>query len=99
MELQLLLILAIAFVVLGPEKMVELAGMLGEALRKVREAWDELRYQLYLEELNRKIYEETKDQKPEEGLYSTMEERQDEPAGTPQDATDGTPEGTKKQAD
>ncbi|MGK0690149.1 MAG: twin-arginine translocase TatA/TatE family subunit, partial [Aquificaceae bacterium] len=46
---ELLVILAVAFIFLGPERMVEVATKLGELLRKVRETWDELRYQLYVE--------------------------------------------------
>ncbi|MCI4458014.1 MAG: twin-arginine translocase TatA/TatE family subunit [Thermocrinis sp.] len=57
---ELILILLVALIVLGPEKTIELAGKLGELLRKVRETWDELRYQLYLEEINRKVMEKSK---------------------------------------
>lgn len=94
---ELLVILAVAFIFLGPERMVEVATKLGELLRKVRETWDELRYQLYVESINKKIMEESKDvetyQEPEE----VREE--DATAGTSQDAPDGTSEGAKKQAD
>jgi len=92
---ELILILLVALIVLGPEKTIELAGKLGELLRKVRETWDELRYQMYLEEINRKVMEESKkleeEAKTEEGLKN-------EPRAS-QDATDGTSEGTKTKAD
>lgn len=72
---ELILILLVALIVLGPEKTVELAGKLGELLRKIRETWDELRYQMYLEEINRKIMEESKnleeEAKTEEVLKKT----------------------------
>ncbi len=58
MELQLILVLLIAFLVLGPERMMDLAVKLGEMMRKVREIWDEIRLQAYMEEMNRKVMEE-----------------------------------------
>jgi sec-independent protein translocase protein TatB len=60
MELQLILVLLIAFLVLGPERMMDLAVKLGEMMRKVREVWDEIRLQAYMEEMNRKVLEEEK---------------------------------------
>ncbi len=94
---ELLVILAVAFIFWGPERMVEVATKLGELLRKVRETWDELRYQLYVENINKKIMEESKDVE----TYQEPEEVQEEDAatGTSQDAPDGASEGTKKQAD
>ncbi|MFN3975531.1 MAG: twin-arginine translocase TatA/TatE family subunit [Aquificaceae bacterium] len=85
---ELLVILAVAFIFLGPERMVEVATKLGEFLRKVRETWDELRYQLYVESINKKIMEESKEVQEEDAT-----------AGTSQDAPDGASEGAKKQAD
>ncbi|MFN7066010.1 MAG: twin-arginine translocase TatA/TatE family subunit [Aquificaceae bacterium] len=93
---ELLVILAVAFVFLGPERMVEVATKLGELLRKVRETWDELRYQVYMENINKKIMEETKDMKDPTPNQEVQE------YGKPrssQDAPDGASEGTKKQAD
>ena len=58
MEIQLLIVLIIAFVILGPERMMDLAVKLGEMMRKVRETWDEIRMQAYMEEINRKVLEE-----------------------------------------
>ncbi len=58
MEIQLLIVLIIAFVVLGPERMMDLAIKLGEAMRKIRETWDEIRMQAYMEEINRKVMEQ-----------------------------------------
>jgi sec-independent protein translocase protein TatB len=92
---ELILILLVAMIVLGPEKTIELAGKLGELLRKVRETWDELRYQMYLEEINKKVMEESKGLEEE---TKTEEVLEDEPR-TSQDATDGTSEGTKTKAD
>ncbi len=104
MELQILLILAVAFLVLGPEKSMEMATKLGEFLRKIREVWDELRYQMYMENLNRKIMEETKDTQVEDEFVKALQEeeaKEDEHAktGAPDDAPDGPSEGAKKQAD
>ncbi len=94
---ELLVILAVAFIFLGPEKMVEVATKLGEFLRKVRETWDEIRYQLYVESINKKIMEESK----EEETYQEEKEVKEEDGAlrTSQDAPDGTSEGAKKQAD
>ena len=106
---ELLVILAVAFIFLGPEKMVEVATKLGEFLRKIRETWDELRYQIYIENINRKIMEETKDTSPNEGIpspnqdiytdYTEEVKEEDGKSRTSQDALNGASEGTKKQAD
>ncbi|MFN7066118.1 MAG: twin-arginine translocase TatA/TatE family subunit [Aquificaceae bacterium] len=98
---ELLIILAVAFIFLGPEKMVDVATKLGEFLRKIRETWDELRYQIYLENINRKIMEETKDidyNTPSPNQIQEVKE-EDGTSGTSQDAPDGASEGAKKQAD
>jgi len=107
---ELILILLVALIVLGPEKTIELAGKLGELLRKVRETWDELRYQMYLEEINRKVMEESKNLEEEETMKLTeesnsleektkTEEVLEDGSRASQDATDGTSEGTKTKAD
>ncbi|MEJ5339508.1 MAG: twin-arginine translocase TatA/TatE family subunit [Aquificaceae bacterium] len=103
---ELLVILAVAFIFLGPERMMEVATKLGEFLRKIRETWDELRYQLYMESVNKKIMEESKDVSPQADSYDLIEEAQHEEvkkengeSGTSQDAPDGASEGTQKQAD
>ncbi len=57
MEFQLILVLIIAFIILGPERMMDLAFKMGEALRKVREMWDEVRMQAYVENINKSIME------------------------------------------
>ena len=100
MELQLLLILAVAFLVLGPEKTMELATKMGELIRKVRETWDELRYQMYIENLNKKITEETKESDSAEE-YTKEEVKKDEhgETSTTYDAPDRPSERTQKQAD
>ena len=112
---ELILILLVALIVLGPEKTIELAGKLGELLRKVRETWDELRYQMYLEEINRKV-EESKNLEEEDKTeleeitklteeYNSLEENTkteevlEDGSRTSQDATDGTSERTKTKAD
>ena len=92
---ELILILLVAMIVLGPEKTIELAGKLGELLKKVRETWDELRYQMYLEEINRKVMEESKNLKEEAKTEEVLEDG----SRTSQDAADGTSEGTKTKAD
>ncbi|RMH80472.1 MAG: preprotein translocase subunit TatA [Acidobacteria bacterium] len=97
---ELIVILAVAFIFLGPERMMEVATKLGEFARKIRETWDELRYQMYLENVNRKIDEESKSISYEEAI--TLEEeakKEDDQSGPSQDALDGASEGTKKQAD
>ncbi|MCS6875248.1 MAG: twin-arginine translocase TatA/TatE family subunit [Aquificaceae bacterium] len=105
---ELLVILAIAFIFLGPEKMIEVATKLGEFLRKIRETWDELRYQLYLENISRKIDEQSRElPKVEEPIqYETSQEekpqevnKNDGESETSKDASDGASEGAKKQAD
>jgi sec-independent protein translocase protein TatB len=92
---EIALILLVAFIFLGPEKMMELATKLGDLLRKVRETWDELRYQMYMESINQKVLEEQK--KVDE--LEDQEVKEDGTAGTSQDAPNGTPEGTQKPTD
>ena len=113
MELQILLILILAFIVLGPERMMDLAVKLGELMRKARDMWDEVRLQTYMEEMNRKIMEESEevrieDETEEDGetqdIYTEEEEdiedehRADGEARPPDDASDGTPERTQDKA-
>ncbi|HIP43653.1 MAG TPA: hypothetical protein EYG91_07225 [Aquifex aeolicus] len=68
MELQLLLILIIAFLLLGPEGMLNLATKLGEFARQARDLIDQIRMEAYVEEFNKKILEEEKRMKEEEVL-------------------------------
>ncbi len=113
MELQLLLVLLIAFIVLGPERMMDLAVKLGEAVRKIRQTWEEIKFQAYMEEMNRKILEEeekaledktedeTEDEDMEELPQDTSEEikkDESEQARAPDDASDGTSEGAQNKA-
>lgn len=65
MELQLLLILIIAFLLLGPEGMLNLATKLGELARQARDIIDQIRMEAYVEEFDKKILEEEKKMKEE----------------------------------
>ncbi len=57
MEIQLIIVLLIAFLILGPERMMDLAVKLGEMVRKIRDMWEEVKMQAYMEEVNRKVME------------------------------------------
>ncbi len=59
MELQLLLILAVAFVVFGPEKMLEFATQLGRIVRKVRQEWASIQLELQAAELKEQLKKTT----------------------------------------
>ncbi len=97
---EIALILIVALIFLGPEKMMELATKLGELLRKLRETWDELRYQMYMEEINRKVMKEQEDMSIDDVKEEQQKEVEDDgKARTSQDAPDGTSEGTQKQTD
>ena len=106
---EILIILLVAMVVLGPEKTIELATKLGEFLRKIRETWDELRYQMYMENLNKKIMEESEqtqslEESQEEGVLEYIEEVkakevEENESGTTKNASDGTSEGTQAKTD
>ncbi|MEN3034146.1 MAG: twin-arginine translocase TatA/TatE family subunit [Aquificaceae bacterium] len=91
---EILVILVVALIFLGPERMLEVATQIGEMLRKVRQTWDELRYQLYLENLRAK-----------QGSYLNQEnssedgENPDAGTGTSENAPDGASERAPKQAD
>lgn len=96
---EVIVILVVALVFLGPERMLELATQIGEMIRKVRQTWDELRYQLYLENLRAKQQPYT--QQSEKIAEENVEDGEDPStrAGTSQDAPNGASEGASKQAD
>ena len=80
MELQLILVLFIAFILLGPEGMLNFATKLGEFVRKARELIDQIKMEAYLEEFNRKMMEEEKRMKeelPEDIAEELKEELED----------------------
>ncbi|GAB6064968.1 hypothetical protein JCM9492_00600 [Aquifex pyrophilus] len=78
MELQLLLILIIAFIFLGPEGMLNVATKLGELARQARELIDQIKMEAYVQELNKKIMEEEKELKEEEPPEDIAEELKEE---------------------
>ncbi len=82
---QVIIILVIAYIVLGPEKMMEVATKLGEFGRKAREFIDEIKMQAYIENVNKKVLELEKEQSKEIA----------DGEGTSQSSTDGAPSGTK----
>ncbi len=109
MEIQLLLVLIIAFIVLGPERMIDLAVRMGDAFRRVREVWDEVRMQAYMESVNRKVMEEEEE---EEDYNDDLDEPAKEPEpreeelrngrgkrSAPDNAPDRAPEGAENKAD
>ena len=59
MELQLLLILVVAFIVFGPEKMLEFATQLGRIVRKVRQEWASIQLELQAAELKEQLKKTT----------------------------------------
>jgi len=92
MEIQLLIVLIIAFIVLGPERMIDLAVKMGDAFRKVREVWDEVRMQAYMESVNRKVMEEGDEPLPdvEDGDYNDdLEEDSEEPESQEEELGNG----------
>ncbi|MEZ0361599.1 MAG: twin-arginine translocase TatA/TatE family subunit [Hydrogenobacter sp.] len=92
---EIALILIVAFIFLGPEKMMELATKMGEFMRKIRDTWDELRYQMYVENINKKVLEEQEEAQSVEEIDKEVKENAT--PRTAQDASDGTPERTEKQ--
>ncbi len=62
MELQILLILAIGLIVLGPERMINLAVEIGKFMRNLRDTWEELKYEAYMESLHRELIEGQKEE-------------------------------------
>ncbi len=57
---QIVVILIIAYLVLGPEKMMDLAFKMGQLTRKAKEVLDEIKMQAYIENVNKKVLEEEK---------------------------------------
>jgi Sec-independent protein translocase protein TatA len=55
MELQLLVILAVALIVFGPEKMLQFATELGKWVRKIKQEWAQIQMELEMEELKKKL--------------------------------------------
>ncbi|HEK25166.1 MAG: twin-arginine translocase TatA/TatE family subunit [Hydrogenobaculum sp.] len=84
---QIIIILVIAYIVLGPEKMMDVATKLGEFTRKTREFIDEIKMQAYIENVNKKVLELEKEQ-------TNTEEKKDG-EGTSESSTDGASSGTK----
>ena len=59
MELQLLVILAVAFIVFGPEKMLEFATQLGKFMRKLKKEWATFQMELEMEKLKEELKKNT----------------------------------------
>ena len=78
MDLEILLILIVAFIFLGPQGMLEVATKLGELLRKSREILDQLKMEAYMQELNKKMLEEQeKEDLPDDISKELQEELED----------------------
>lgn len=82
---QVIIILVIAYIVLGPEKMMDVATKLGEFTRKARSFMDEIKMQAYIESVNKKVLELEKEA-PKENVDGE---------GTAQSSSDGASSGTK----
>jgi Sec-independent protein translocase protein TatA len=61
MELQLLVILLVALVVFGPEKMLEFATQMGRFVRKMKQEWAQIQLELQMQELKKKLDMQTKE--------------------------------------
>jgi Sec-independent protein translocase protein TatA len=55
MEFQILVILTVAFLVFGPEKMLEFATQLGKLVRRIKQEWNNIKLELQMEELKREL--------------------------------------------
>ena len=55
MELQLLVILAVAFLLFGPEKMLEFATNIGRMVRKLRQEWAQIQMEMELSRLKEEL--------------------------------------------
>jgi len=55
MELQIIVILAVAFLIFGPEKMLEFAIQLGRLIRRLKQEWNNIQLELQMEELKREL--------------------------------------------
>jgi sec-independent protein translocase protein TatB len=61
MELQLLVILVVALLVFGPERMLEFATQMGRFVRKMRQEWAQIQMELQMQELKKKLEMDTKE--------------------------------------
>jgi len=59
MELQLLLILVVAFLVFGPEKMVEFATQLGRIVRQIKKEWASIQLEAQMAQLKEELKKQT----------------------------------------
>ena len=59
--MEILVVLLLGFLILGPDRMIESARMLGKGFRQVREATDEITTSLSVD-----LYEENKVENPDE---------------------------------
>jgi Sec-independent protein translocase protein TatA len=59
MEFQLLVILAVAFIVFGPEKMLEFAAQLGKLVRRIKQEMAEIQLDMEMEKLREDLKKQT----------------------------------------
>lgn len=74
MELQLLLILAVAFIVFGPEKMLEFATQLGRLMRRLRSEWAQIQMEIQAAELKEQLKKQTSEGETKVKEYLSKEE-------------------------
>jgi len=77
MELQILVILAVALIVFGPEKMLQFAGELGKWIRKAKQEWAQIQMELEMQDLKRKWEKEAKEgeEKVKQYLFGETEKK------------------------
>jgi len=75
MELQLLVILAVAFILFGPEKMLEFATQLGKFLRKIKKEWATFQMELEIEKLKEELKKTTSEGEEKVKNYLRSEEK------------------------
>jgi Sec-independent protein translocase protein TatA len=74
MELQLLLILAVALIVFGPEKMLEFAVQLGKMVRRIRSEWTQIQMELQMAELKEQLKKQTSEGESKVKEYLSKDE-------------------------
>ena len=80
MEFQILVILAVAFLIFGPEKMMEFATQLGKVVRRLKQEWHKIQLELQMEELKRewKKQQEEGEKKVRQYLQGGITEKETE---------------------
>ena len=77
MELELLLILVVAFLVFGPEKMLEFATQLGRIVRQIKKEWASIQLEAQMAQLKEELKKQTLESEQKVKAYLSGEDKKE----------------------